>query len=276
MMAVSINTRPSIRVVRTLPSASGWRAMLSVELAVARPIPIPPPAAATPTAIPAARAFSPMVLSSWVWAAGSPSGAVAAILCFVFLGQTMNGLQLVSVVLVVLGVILLSVFDMKDENKARRFRGEVIEEKYAVSALAVSIPIIYCIVDALGTFGDSLVLDAWALMSEEEGEIAYEFTFFLCAVAAFIFLVFVKKQKFSLWEEREKGLGAICETAGQFFYIYAIAENGIMAAPLISSYCLFSVVLSRIFLKEKLTLRQYGAIAIAGAGIILMGALEGA
>ena len=27
MMAVSINTRPSIRVVRTLPSASGWRAM---------------------------------------------------------------------------------------------------------------------------------------------------------------------------------------------------------------------------------------------------------
>ena len=204
------------------------------------------------------------------------SGAVAAILCFVFLGQTMNGLQLVSVVLVVLGVILLSVFDMKDENKARRFRGEVIEEKYAVSALAVSIPIIYCIVDALGTFGDSLVLDAWALMSEEEGEIAYEFTFFLCAVAAFIFLVFVKKQKFSLWEEREKGLGAICETAGQFFYIYAIAENGIMAAPLISSYCLFSVVLSRIFLKEKLTLRQYGAIAIAGAGIILMGALEGA
>ena len=95
-------------------------------------------------------------------------------------------------------------------------------------------------------------------------------------MAAFIFLVFVKKQKFSLWEEREKGLGAICETAGQFFYIYAIAENGIMAAPLISSYCLFSVVLSRIFLKEKLTLRQYGAIAIAGAGIILMGALEGA
>lgn len=204
------------------------------------------------------------------------SGAVAAILCFLFLGQTMSGPQLVAVILVVLGVILLSIFDMKDENKARRFRGEVIEEKYAVSALAVSIPIIYCIIDALGTFGDSLVLDAWELMSEEEGEIAYEFTFFLCAVAAFIFLVFIKKQKFSLWEEREKGLGAICETAGQFFYIYAIADNAIMAAPLISSYCLFSVILSRIFLREKLTVRQYGAIAVAGVGIILMGALEGA
>ena len=32
-MAVSMNTRPSIRVVRILPSASGWREILSVALA---------------------------------------------------------------------------------------------------------------------------------------------------------------------------------------------------------------------------------------------------
>ncbi len=202
------------------------------------------------------------------------SGALAAVLCFLFLDQTMAPLQFVAVVLVVLGVVLLSVFDMKDENKARRFRGEVIEQKYQVSALAVCIPFVYCILDALGTFGDALVMDGWALVSEEEAEIAYEFTFLLCAIAAFIFLKFVKKQKFSLWEEREKGLGAICETAGQFAYVYAIADNAIMAAPLISSYCLFSVILSRIFLKEKLTARQYGAIAIAICGIVIMGAFD--
>lgn len=200
------------------------------------------------------------------------SGAVAAILCFVFLNQTMEWIQFVAVALVVLGVVLLSVFDMKDENKARRFRGEVIEQKYQVSALAVCIPFVYCLLDALGTFGDALVLeDGWNLLGEEEAEIAYEFTFLLCAVAAFIFLVFIKKQKFTLWEEREKALGALCETAGQFAYVYAISDNAIMAAPLISSYCLFSVILSRIFLKEKLTLRQYGAIAIAICGIVIMG-----
>ena len=202
------------------------------------------------------------------------SGALAAVLCFLLLGQTMSHIQFLAVALVVLGVVLLSVFDMKDENKARRFRGEVIEEKYAVSALAVCIPIMYCIIDALGTFGDALVMDAWELVSEEEAEIAYEFTFLLCAIAAFIFLVFIKKQKFRLWDEREKGLGAICETAGQFAYVYAIADNAIMAAPLISSYCLFSVILSRIFLKEKLTVRQYSAIAIAVVGIIIMGFFE--
>ncbi len=199
------------------------------------------------------------------------SGAVAAVLCFIFLNQSMEPIQFVAVALVILGVILLSVFDMKDENKARRFRGEEIEKKYQVSVLAVCIPFIYCILDALGTFGDALLMDGWELVSEEEAEIAYEFTFLLCAIAAFIFLKFVKKQKFSLWEEREKGLGALCETAGQFAYVYAIADNAILAAPLISSYCLFSVILSRIFLKEKLTLRQYASIAIAAVGIIVLG-----
>lgn len=199
------------------------------------------------------------------------SGALAAVLCFLFLGQRMSWIQFAAVLLVVLGVVLLSVFDMKDENKARRFRGEIIEEKYRVSALAVCIPIFYCVLDALGTFGDALVMDTLELVSEEEAEIAYEFTFLFCAIVAFIFLVFIKKQKFRLWEEREKGLGALCETAGQFAYVYAISDNAIMAAPLISSYCLFSVILSRIFLKEKLTKRQYGAIGIAVCGIIIMG-----
>lgn len=199
------------------------------------------------------------------------SGAVAAVLCFIFLNQSMEPIQFAAVALVILGVILLSVFDMKDENKARRFRGEEIEKKYQVSVLAVCIPFIYCLLDALGTFGDALLMDGWELVSEEEAEIAYEFTFLLCAIAAFIFLKFVKKQKFSLWEEREKGLGALCETAGQFAYVYAIADNAILAAPLISSYCLFSVVLSRIFLKEKLTLRQYASIAVAAVGIIVLG-----
>lgn len=202
------------------------------------------------------------------------SGALTAVLCFLLLGQTMSWIQFAAVILVVLGVVLLSIFDMEDENKARIFRGEVIEEKYTVSALAVSIPIIYCIIDALGTFGDALVMDAWEVVSEEEAEIAYEFTFLLCAIAAFIFVVFIKKQKFRLWEEREKGLGALCETAGQFAYVYAIADNAIMAAPLISSYCLFSVILSHVFLKEKLTARQYAAIAIAVVGIVVMGCFE--
>lgn len=197
------------------------------------------------------------------------SGAIAAVLCFLFLGQEMSMVQFVAVALVIIGVILLSVFDMKDENKARKFRGEVIEEKYKVGLLAVLIPIFYCVIDALGTFGDAVVLEN--TVTEVEAEISYYLTFLFCAVVAFIYLVFIKKQKISLIEEREKGFAALCETAGQFFYVYAISDNAIMAAPLISAYCIFSLVFSRLFLKEKLTRRQYGAIAIAVVGIVIMG-----
>ena len=46
------------------------------------------------------------------------------------------------------------------------------------------------------------------------------------------------------------------------------------AAPLISSYCIFSLVWARIILKEKLSWKQYLVIAIAAIGIIILG-MEG-
>ena len=41
--------------------------------------------------------------------------------------------------------------------------------------------------------------------------------------------------------------------------------------PMISAYCVLSVVWSRIFLKEKLSVKHYIAIFLTFAGIILLG-----
>ena len=65
-------------------------------------------------------------------------------------------------------------------------------------------------------------------------------------------------------------LAAICETGGQFTYVYAMSGKAIIAAPVISSVCVVSVVLSRIFLKEKLTKRQYISIISVICGIIIL------
>ena len=59
--------------------------------------------------------------------------------------------------------------------------------------------------------------------------------------------------------------------AGQFAYVFAIGANAIVAAPLISSYCIMSLVWSRIFLKEKLSKAQYAVIAVAAVGIAILG-----
>ena len=78
MIAVSMNTRPSIIVVLTSPLASGCLAILSVDLAEVKPIPIAPPAAARPTQIPAAIPLAPIALS----VAASVPGLPHAVLRF--------------------------------------------------------------------------------------------------------------------------------------------------------------------------------------------------
>ena len=44
-------------------------------------------------------------------------------------------------------------------------------------------------------------------------------------------MVIVKKQKISLPAEKPKLAAALCETAGQFAYVFAIGANAIVAAP---------------------------------------------
>jgi hypothetical protein len=53
-----------------------------------------------------------------------------------------------------------------------------------------------------------------------------------------IWVLLVKKDKLVVKMEAPKYIGAICETAGQFAYIYAIAdeEHLAMSAPIISAY----------------------------------------
>lgn len=211
------------------------------------------------------------------------SGAVAAVMCYFLLDQEITPLQIVAVGFILAGIILLSVLERKYEKQDRLLKGQQIDRKYTHSFIAIFLPIAYCIIDALGTFFDGMLLVeedeagnvVSGVLSEESANIAYELTFLLMAIICFIFVFIIKREKLSLKGEKFRLTGAVCETAGQLAYIYAIAENTIVAAPMISSYCLFSVVWARLILKEKLTSIQYISIALAGTGIILMGISEG-
>ena len=68
-------------------------------------------------------------------------------------------------------------------------------------------------------------------------------------------------------------IGAAFETAGQFAYIYALAdsEHVALSAPIISAYCAASVLWGRIFLKEKLSWKHYLCIFLTVAGIVILG-----
>ncbi|MEG1549591.1 MAG: EamA family transporter [Ruthenibacterium sp.] len=197
------------------------------------------------------------------------SGAVAALLCFLFLGETMSGLQFFAVSLVCAGVFALSYIEKKQDDTLRLQSGETADKKHTRSIIAIAFPLLYCLIDGLGTFADALLLDK--VIAETQANIAYELTFLLLAILAFIYVVIIKKQKISIPHETPKLAAALCETAGQFAYIFAIGANAVIAAPIISAYCILSLVWSRIFLKEKLTKSQYAVIAVAAVGIMILG-----
>jgi len=203
------------------------------------------------------------------------AGAVSAILLFIFFPREMSFIDILGIVVVTAGVIGLAIFEKQEETAALEASNEVIDKKYQLGFLAITFPILYALIDGLGTFADGIYLDELELISEDSALLAYEFTFFIVAVFAYIYLKFIKKETFVLLKERDRAYAAILETTGQFFYVFAMAGNAIIAAPLIAAHGIFSVILSRIFLKEVMDVRQYVMIAVVMLGIIFLGISEG-
>ena len=140
------------------------------------------------------------------------------------------------------------------------------------------LPIAYLIIDALGTVGDqflSSLADAGKVeISDYASNSAFELTFFLLAVFAFIWVTFVKKDKLFTRDNKFMYFGGICETIGQVFYMavmFDTSDGAEVGMVIISAYCALSVLWSRIFLKEKLSWKHYVAIATTFVGIVLLG-----
>ena len=199
------------------------------------------------------------------------SGAIVAVLCLITggIGEIVP-MQLLATALVCIGVIGLGIVEAHEDEGLRAARQDAANRHYAKSWLALALPVIYCLLDALGTFADSLVLET---LNEDSANVAYELTFLLAGLVCFAYVVFIKKDRLLPRREAPKYVGALFETAGQFAYIYAIADSAhvAMAAPIISSYCVASVLWSRIFLKEKLSKKHYAMIALVVVGIAVLG-----
>ena len=202
------------------------------------------------------------------------SGAVVAILIFATRGfGELPPAAIAAVALVCVGVVALGITEAREDDELRRARQDASNHHYAKSFIAILLPIIYCLLDALGTFADTIVLET---LDEDSANVAYELTFLAVGIVCAIYVLGVKKQKLLPKQEAPKYAGAICETAGQFAYIYALADtkHAALAAPIISAYCVAWVLWSRIFLKEKLSIKHYGSILLVVAGIVILGILD--
>ena len=202
------------------------------------------------------------------------SGAIVAILIFLFFcfGE-LPPIALVAVALVCIGVVCLGITEANEDEELRKARQDASNHHYAKSWIAIALPVIYCLLDALGTFADSKVLE---VLNEDSANVAYELTFLAVGIVCAIYVLGVKKQRLIPKREVPKYTGALFETAGQFAYIYALADSAhaALAAPIISSYCVASVIWSRVFLKEKLSAKHYVSVFIVVVGIVIIGILD--
>lgn len=204
------------------------------------------------------------------------AGAMCSLLCVIFLGEKIAPLVWVGIAVIVIGIIGVTYTERSaDVNRRQR-----LGKRLAIVAFAM--PFCYAIIDALGSFLDIFFLDMETSplvgVTEESIElvanISYELTFAIVGIILFIFMK-CKRVKFELPKQRDKVLAAVCETAGQLTYVYAMSGNGAIAAPILSCVCVVSLLLSRIFLKEKLTKKQYLFICIIIVGILMLAVLEG-
>ena len=205
------------------------------------------------------------------------SGALCALMCVVFLGESISLPAWIAIAIIAVGVVGVGYLENSGDLRRRKQLGK----KLAV--IAFCMPFLYAFIDAFGCVLDIYFLEMETSpligITEENIElianVSYELTFALVGLILFAFMK-LKGVKFGgMMEQKDKALAAVCETAGQLTYVYAMSGNGAIAAPIISGVCVVSLLLSRIFLKEKLTKKQYLFISIIIAGILMLAVIEG-
>jgi len=207
------------------------------------------------------------------------AGVICVLLFAIFMGDEFSLLTWIAVGVITVGVVGVSYMENAGETPRKKTYGK----KLAIVAFIM--PFLYALLDAFGTFLDDAFflvedianapfVDVTEETIEAVANTSYELTFALFALGLFIFMK-AKKVKFGpVPQHKDKILAAVFETAGQFTYVYALGGVDAIAAPILSSVCVVSLLLSRIFLKEKLSWKTYAFIAVVIFGILLLAVAE--
>lgn len=214
------------------------------------------------------------------------SGAIVFFLYLILYPEMPGVLTIVGVLLSIIGVIGLGVIEKKSSDKELAESGETVSKKYRSGFVALIFPLMYAILDSMGTFLDGIYLDDDAAgiresisghshwIGDGEAFMAYSITFMVCAILCFIYIKFIKKQPYPIKAEGSRFTAGCFETLGEFFYIFSMAEESVIAAPIVATYCIFSVIFSAVFLKERLSRSQLAVIATVIVGIAVIGISE--
>ena len=188
-------------------------------------------------------------------------------------------IDIIAILSIIVGVILIG------REEQALFKSEVhLEEdkkKHRLGALALFFPIVYTLIDVFslaeigGTSGNSGIVAP----GEEVFIPSIDFFIFECAAIAltsifiWLYMAIIKKNVYNPFNPDEfvRCSAATGETFGTMTFIFAASLNPVLTAPIVSFHCILTIILARIFLKEKLTKKQYISLGFVIFGIILIG-----
>ena len=211
-------------------------------------------------------------------------GAITAIVLYIFffftgrsyVTDSIGIAEIIGTAAITVGIILLGIQEQKLFKQEINFDKD--KKKHRLGALALLFPIAYNLADAA-----SMVAMGIAVSGEAEVSIPdIDYFFFEClgflviGIFVWLYMLIAKKYVYNPFKKTElTRLGAAtCETLGTFTFTIAVGISPILTAPITSSYCLVTIILAHIFLKERLTRKQYLSVALVVAGIALLGASE--
>lgn len=211
-------------------------------------------------------------------------GAMAAIILyffFLFTGRShitdsIGVVEMIATLSIVVGVVLLGI----QEQTLSKQEAHLSENKkrHRLGALALIFPIVYNLVDAVSMVAVGITV------SEETDVAIPDIDFFIfeslgfvvVAICVWFYMLIIKKYKYNPFKKEElvRCGAATGETFGTMAFTFAVGISPILTAPITSSYCFVTIVLARIFLKERLTKKQYLSLAFLVVGIALLGVSE--
>lgn len=217
-------------------------------------------------------------------------GAIAVVIIYFYYLLTgyinpeygISVMNAVASVFIIIGIILIG----RQEQVLMRQELHLSEDKkkHRFGALALFFPILYNLADGFliaeisGIHGNSGIVSNGTTASIP----AVDFFVFECVVFAvvavfiWLYMLIVKKYIYNPFQEDEliRCGAATGETLGTMTFIFASSINPVLTAPITSLYCLVTMVLARIFLKERLTKKQYLSLGFLVIGIALLGISE--
>lgn len=204
------------------------------------------------------------------------SYVVLLIIIYVILGKVqsvwdvLTVYKITGILLIISGLIALSFV----QNKEEKAKGMIKTGGFKTGARALIFPVMFSFMDGLETIVTGVCLDKTFGYAMPEGDsiIIGGIEYAVFALGFWIYINYREKRIFNPFTKRNLPLigGALCDNMAIVIYAYAMALDSVATDPVLAVYPVITVLLSRILLKEKLSVKQYLCLSLILIGSIVI------